>query len=233
MNGGEPPRQLPLDLEPMVGYSLDDLIVTAANAQACAFVSSWPEWPSHVAVLSGPPGSGKTHLASIWADAARAVTLDAANASVELGQRGSGSFLLEDADRADLDQTSLFHRINAVRETGSWLLLTARRFPPSWGITLPDLSSRLKAATVVEIGEPDDHLLAGVITKLFADRQVDVDPAVVQFLVRRMERSLSAANDLVARLDRAALERKSPITRSLAAEVIARRDEGQGLFDPE
>ncbi|RWF24498.1 MAG: hypothetical protein EOS64_07630, partial [Mesorhizobium sp.] len=125
----------------------------------------------------------------------------------------------------------LFHLINAVRGAGSTLLLTARRFPAAWRVTLPDLISRLKAAATVEIHEPDDMLLAGVITKLFADRQVEVEPHVVQYLVRRIERSLATAMRVVERLDRAALERKTPITRALAAETVSAMDEGQGEFD--
>lgn len=98
-------------------------------------------------------------------------------------------------------------------------------------MTLPDLASRLKAAATVEIDEPDDLLLAGVITKLFADRQIEVDPAVVQYLVRRIERSLSTAIGVVDRLDRAALEQKTRITRALAADVLNAMDEGQAAFD--
>ena len=98
-------------------------------------------------------------------------------------------------------------------------------------LKLPDLSSRLKAAATVEIGEPDDQLLAGVITKLFADRQVEVEPHVVQYLVRRIERSLSTAIRIVERLDRTALEQKSRITRALAVEAVTALDEGQGEFD--
>ena len=128
---------------------------------------------------------------------------------------------------ADLDETGLFHLINAVRAAGTHLLLTARRFPSAWGVRLPDLASRLKAAATVEILEPDDHLLAGVITKLFADRQVEVEPHVVQFLVRRIERSLSTAIGVVDRLDRAALEQKTRITRALAAEMVNAMDQGR------
>ena len=139
--------------------------------------------------------------------------------------------LIDDADRADLDEAGLFHLINAVRAAGTHLLLTARRFPSAWGVRLPDLASRLKAPPVVEILEPDDLLLAGVITKLFADRQVEVEPHVVQFLVRRIERSLSTAIAVVERLDRAALEQKSRITRALAAETVNAMDEGQAELD--
>jgi chromosomal replication initiation ATPase DnaA len=111
------------------------------------------------------------------------------------------------------------------------VLITARRFPSAWGVALPDLASRLKAAATVEIGEPDDELLAGVIAKLFADRQVEVEPHVVQYLVRRIERSLATAIRVVDRLDRIALEEQTRITRALAAEAVEALDEGQGELD--
>ena len=134
--------------------------------------------------------------------------------------------LIDDADAGVLDENGLFHLINAVRGAGTHLLLTARRFPVRLGRVTARLASRLKAAATVEIREPDEHLLAGVITKLFADRQVEVEPHVVQFLVRRIERSLSTANEVVRRLDALAMERKSRITRALAGEVVAAIEEG-------
>jgi chromosomal replication initiation ATPase DnaA len=136
--------------------------------------------------------------------------------------------LVDPADSGPLGEQGLFHLINAVRSGGTQLLLTARRFAPAWGVRLPDLASRRKAAATVEIHEPDDELLAAVVTKLFADRQVEVEPHVVQFLVRRMERSLSTAIAVVDRLDRAALESKTRITRTLAAQTMNAMDEGQG-----
>lgn len=223
MMGREPaPRQLPLDLAHGEGRSRDDLVVTAANERAVALVESWPDWPAHVVVLAGPAGSGKSHLAEIWQSHSEAfrVAAEAIGAeAIEAALRGP--ILIDDADAPRLDETGLFHLINAVRGAGGHLLLTARRFPAGWGVRLPDLLSRLRAAATVEIHEPDDLLLSGVIVKLFADRQVSIEPHVVQFLVRRIERSLSAARDTVERLDRAALSRKVRITRALAAEVIA------------
>src|SRR5690606_40321155 len=97
--------------------------------------------------------------------------------------------------------------------------------PAAWQVALPDLESRLRAAAVVEVAEPDDALLEGVITKLFADRQLSVEPNLVTYLVRRMERSLDAAMRLVDRLDRAALEEKTRITRAFAASVLRDPDE--------
>src|SRR5690606_14168298 len=157
--------------------------------------------PAPVAVLAGPAGAGKSHLAAVWQEASGATVLSPARLGPQAAEVAArGPVLIDDVDAAAIDETGLFHLINAVRQAGTSLLMTSRRFPAAWGVALPDLVSRLKAAAMVEIHEPDDMLLAAVTTKLFADRQVEVEPHVVQFLVRRIERSLSSAIDAVARL---------------------------------
>ncbi|GLS32345.1 dnaA protein [Mesorhizobium albiziae] len=226
------PRQLPLDLQHDAAFSRDDLVVSPANADAVGLIDRWPDWPAPVVVLAGPAGSGKTHLGAIWREVSSAAEFEpGAIGESAIKAAEAGPVFIDDADRAGLDEQGLFHLINAVRGAGTQLLLTARRFPAAWGVKLPDLASRLKAATTVEIGEPDDLLLAGVITKLFADRQVEVEPHVVQYLVRRIERSLSTAIRVVDRLDRAALEQQSRITRALATEAVSALDEGQRELD--
>ena len=232
MRAPEKPRQLPLDLGHSPGYSRDDLVVSEANRQAVALIDRWPDWPATVVVLAGPAGSGKSHLASIWRETTGAAKLDPSRIEADASGMDAGTpALVDDADRGGLDEQGLFHLINAARAAGTHVLLTARRFPAAWGVRLPDLASRLRAAATVEIHEPDDLLLAGVITKLFADRQIEVEANVVQFLVRRIERSLATAIRVVDRLDRAALEHKTRITRSLAAEAISAIDRGQGEFE--
>ena len=231
MQGTEKPRQLPLDLGHGTGYSRDDLVVSPANGEAVSLVDRWPDWPSPVVVLAGPTGSGKTHLASIWRERVDAMQLDGRKLGEDASGFGPRPVLIDDIDGGRFDEQALFHLVNAVRAAGSHLLLTARRFPAAWDVKLPDLSSRLKAAATVEIHEPDDLLLAGVITKLFADRQIEVEPHVVQYLARRIERSLATAMRVVGKLDRMALEQKTRITRALAAEAVSSMDEGQGEFD--
>lgn len=218
------PQQIPLDLAHRPATSRDDLVPAASIQPALHLIDSYPDWSAPVVVIVGPRGAGKTHLAAAWQEMSGAASLSIAGIGAEaLDWAEHGPILVDDADRAPIDETGLFHLINAVRSSGTHLLLTAATRPAVWPIGLPDLVSRLRAAAIVQIGAPDDMLLAGVLTKLFADRQVEVDVAVVQYLVKRMERSLETANAIVERLDEAALARKTRITRALAAEVIGDR----------
>jgi chromosomal replication initiation ATPase DnaA len=215
-----PYEQLPLVFGHDPATGREDLLVSDRLSAAIAIVDHWPDWPSPVVIIAGPVGSGKSHLASIWQERAGAETIHPVAGSNAADVAALGPVLFEDADRQGFDDTALFHVINSVRQNGTALLMTSRLWPMSWSVALPDLRSRLKAATVVEIGEPDDELLTQVLFKLFADRQLLVDERLVAYIVNRMERSLEAAQTIVERLDHMALGRGTRLTRALAAEVL-------------
>jgi chromosomal replication initiation ATPase DnaA len=213
-------EQLPLALTHDAATGRDDLLIAAPLSAAVAIIDAWPHWPSPVVILTGPAGSGKSHLASIWREKSGATAIHPKAGADAAMQAAAGPVLFEDADRRGFDENELFHVINSVKENRTSLLMTARLWPMSWSVSLPDLRSRLKAATVVEIGEPDEDLLGQVIIKLFADRQLNIDDRIVAYIVQRMERSMEAAQGVVDRLDRLALARGTRITRTLAAEVM-------------
>jgi chromosomal replication initiation ATPase DnaA len=213
-------EQLPLSLPHGNATGWDDLVVGDPLHAATAIIRRWPDWPSPVVVLTGPEGSGKSHLAALWRARSGAQPIHPLADSEAVAQAAEGPVLFEDADREPFDETTLFHVINAVRSNATSLLITARSWPMGWNVALPDLASRLKAATVVEIGPPDDALLLQVLFKLFADRQLTIDERLATYLVSRMERTLAAAQSIVDRLDRLALARGTRVTRALAAEVL-------------
>lgn len=218
-------EQLPLDFVHQPSNARDDLIVSDPLNAAIHIIDSWPTWPSPIVILAGPTGAGKTHLANIWRETASAKVITAfAHDEAALEFAAVGAVLIEDIDRAGFDETQLFHLINTVQQNGTSLLITTRIWPAAWPVNLADLRSRLKAAAVVEIGEPDDMLLAQVIEKLFADRQIVVDQRIVSYLVQRMERSLDAAQLIVQQMDQMAMARRCKISRSLASEVLADLD---------
>ena len=219
---GDGARQLALDLPHAESFRRDDFLESPANAAALALVERWPDWPHSSAAIVGPAGSGKSHLAAIWAEraGARIVAASELDAAGVPGALATGALVIEDLAPGRVDEPALFHLLNLAREQGAFLLITARERLDRGPFTLADLASRLRAVPVVTLAPPDDSLLAAVLVKLFADRQLAVDEGVVSYLVARIERSLASAEAIVSRLDRAALSRGRSVTRVLASEVL-------------
>jgi chromosomal replication initiation ATPase DnaA len=215
-------KQLALDLLLRPALGRDDFLVTASNSAAVALIDHWPNWQSHAAVLVGPPGSGKTHLAEVWRQLSGAEIVQSADILVESAPHlmRKGALVVEDLWSGHFDELALFHLLNQARETGGHILFSAQAWPLS-GIEIPDLVSRLNALTVAAILPPDDDLLRGVLVKLFVDRQIAVDEPLVSYLVTRMPRSLDIARQLVARIDAAALEQGAEVTRVFAGKILA------------
>ncbi len=216
--------QLPLALPPKTSFAREAFLPAECNRHAFDRVLGWHAWPGGKLVLSGPEASGKTHLAHIWAAEAGAENVSADQLSeIDAGALTDRGLVVDDADRVAGDagrERTLLHLHNAMQQQGRPLMLTSRREPGRWGVTLPDLASRIAAAPHARLEPPDDALLATVLVKLFHDRQLRVDPPLVSWLVTRMDRSLSAARKVVAALDAAALSRRGPVTRVMARTVL-------------
>lgn len=217
-------RQLALDLPHREARGRGDFFVSDSNRAALHAIDGWRDWPDHKLVLVGPEGAGKSHLVQVWSELSGAVVVGAeALAGTDPAALAGRNVALEDADELAGDRAgeeALFHLHNLVLAEGGHLLVTARETPGRWGIALPDLDSRMKGAGLVRIDPPDEALLTAVIVKLFADRQIDVSPELVHYLVPRIDRSFAAAHDTVARLDAAALAEGRPVTRRFAARVL-------------
>lgn len=216
------PRQLAFSLPHAESLSRDNFLEGPANAAGLALIDGWPEWPNRIIWLTGPEGSGKSHLAAIWAEVsgARSTTADALTPAGVPGALATGALVVEDLKAGDFDERALFHLMNLAREDGACVLFTGREVPASLEIELRDLRSRLRAVPVVQLLPPDDQLFRGLIVKFCADRQLTVDESVVSYLATRLERSSAAARQAVELLDREALRLGRPITRALAAELL-------------
>lgn len=224
--------QLALDLELPAHFGREDFLAAPANASALHMIEAWPDWPDQLLLLLGPPGSGKSHLAAIWAKRADAETV----AVKTLGETDlfalaeKPALVLEDAEEIGAAEAPLFHLINLVRERKASLLLTAQQRPASWGLATPDLLSRLRLAPAVELEPPGDALLKAGLVKLFNDRQLSVDAAVVDYIALHIDRSFDIARRIVALLDREALARGGKVTRAMARALLRglRIDDDEG-----
>ena len=221
--------QLPLDLGHRAALDKADFVVAAGNRDAVAWLDRWPDWPASALVIYGPAGCGKSHLVAVWrarseARALSADQMDGKSLAPLIDARGH--LALDDAETMlavgnDAAETALFHLYNATKARGDTMLLTAHTPPVRWPLGLPDLASRLAALPAIAVAQPDDGLMAAVLAKLFADRQLAVDDRVIDYLATHMERSFATARQLVDELDREALARSRPVTRPLAAELLA------------
>ena len=213
--------QLAIDLPHRPAFGRTDFLVSECNAAALGWIERWPRWPAHALVLHGPAGSGKSHLAHLWREHTGGMLIKGEGLSPlepnELAR--SRAVAVDDAEGAP--EEGLLHLYNICGESGASLLIVAREAPASWPVALSDLASRLRAAPSVSIALPDDALLAAVLVKHFADRQVRVSPGTIAFLVRRMERSFAAAGALAARLDRLSLSAGRPIGIALVRLALA------------
>ena len=215
-------QQLPLNLGYRSAYGREDFLVTPCNSEAVLMLETSETWPNRVMVLYGASGAGKTHLTHVWREMIGAILIN----GIDLDEArfedliGDGRAIVVDNADDVLDARILFHLYNLCRENNRFLLLTAKRPPARWGITLKDLASRLKSTPIAELGEPDDDLIGAVLMKVFTDRQLNVGPDVLGYVLARMERSFAALNDFVDRADELSLAHKKNITVPLARQVL-------------
>ncbi|MFY9601594.1 MAG: chromosomal replication initiator DnaA [Pseudolabrys sp.] len=222
MSGSLAPRQLALALDHSVSFAREDFLSGPSNIAAFTLIERWPDWPDRIVALVGPEGSGKSHLAAIWAESAGARVLSARLLSVAdvPSALATGALVVEDLEASDLDEQALFHLINLAREEGAHVLFTGRSAVAGFPVTIRDLASRLRAVPAVTLTPPDDALLRSLLVKLAADRQLALDESLINYLVNRIERSFAAARAAVQKLDDEAMRQQRPVTRALAIELF-------------
>jgi len=216
------PLQLALALDHAESFAREDFLVGPSNVAALDLIERWPDWPDRIMVLAGPQGSGKSHLAAIWAATAgaRAAAARSLDSAALPSAFATGALVVEDLAERRFDERTLFHLINHAREEHAFVLITARSAPTSWNIGVKDLASRLRVLPVIELAAPDDALLRAIIVKLFADRQVAVEESLIAYLAARIERTFAGAQKAVDLLDREALRQQRPVTRALAVDLF-------------
>ncbi|HYZ49220.1 MAG TPA: DnaA/Hda family protein [Sphingomonas sp.] len=182
----------------------EDFIVGESNAKAVRHLEHWGTWPVMATILTGPRKSGRSLLGRLFA------------------KKTSGR-LIDDAERRPEEE--LFHAWNAAQESHRPLLIVADEAPPAWKIRLPDLRTRLAATPVVPIADPDDALAAALIEKLLLQRNLQVPPGLIPWLVPRIERTHLAIVQAVDALDEAALARHVRLSVKLARDTFGAKQE--------
>lgn len=218
--------QIPLDLVHRPAQGREDFLIAPCNQDAVAWVDRFPDWPAPALILYGPASCGKTHLAAVWKEKTGAALIDSKTLGIEPADKlaAKGQHLVLDnidpwfGDRKT--ETTMFHLYNIMKEEQRFLLMTSRLAPEHAVFEIPDLASRLRAAPVATIKQPDEDLLSAILVKLFADRQLHIGPDVLNYILPRMERSFAAIHNLVEAADRMALSEKRPVSVPLMRKIF-------------
>lgn len=220
--------QLSFDLPTKAAHGREDFYVSPSNAIAVGMIDAWENWSPRKLSLIGPNGSGKTHLTHVWAERANAAIINASDITgADIAALAKTNVAVEDVPTiaANTDaQTALFHLHNLALAEGQSLLFTATKPAQHWGLTLPDLKSRMEATHTANLQSPDDTLLSALLAKLFNDRQLIPHPDVIPYLTLRMDRSFDTARRIVTMMDKRALDQSRPLGRKLASEVLDKLD---------
>ena len=237
-------HQLPLDLDFMPAQGRDDFIISDCNRLAAEWIDRWPDWPGQFSVLNivGPPASGKSHLGDVWQSASKAallepeMTVDVGNAvdaadvdhpGADHPGDGSGQVILDHPQPGDSSvEEALFHRFNALADGGHSMLILSRQPVAQMDWQLADLASRMRSVNLVRLDPPDDALLRALMEKYFADRQLAVMPAVLDYMVARIERSFAAVQIIAGAMDKASLAQQRALTMPLAREIMEKVSKG-------
>lgn len=204
--------QIPLNLRPQPQPSFSNFHVAPGNQAAVDMLREPQRWTSAALLLLGPKGAGKTHLGCAW----QAET--------------SGEFI---DDAHHVSEVDLFDAINrALAGQNKGLLLTSHLAPTEWGVSMPDLKSRLNAMPTVTLPEHDEHSLEPILRELFSQVGREVRQDVVAYVLNQTERSVEALRELVHELDIAAGSAKADLTKAFVAKYLKQRLELDAFSGP-
>ena len=213
------PQQLAIGFSNVAQLDRASLIVHRGNAAAVQMIESWPNWTAPALIISAPPFSGKSHLATIWASMAKANFVSNDFRQDQITAISRNNSIIENANQIS-DCNAFLHLINHCAEIGTYLLLTAPQPPINWAITLPDLASRLQAMPLVAITEADDATLTRLILKLFAARQIPFSARQANWVVANMERTNAAIFNFVEQVDQLSLALGTQPNAKLIRQIV-------------
>lgn len=239
MNKAPNIQQLTLNFPHLPSLGREDFMVAQCNYDAVKLVESWPNWPFFAVCIYGEEGCGKTHLANVFAHNVAHLTnfpyripfVKASNLKIENIRPlfEQNKCLVVEELNSNINQEVLFHLYNLYRDEGGNILFTSNQAPARINFSLADLRSRLNIVPAIEIKVPDDDLLSALLLKLFTDRQINISPEIISYILANMERSFAYARKLVMEIDNISLAQKRAISTAIVKEAISNlNDDHQG-----
>ena len=202
-------------------YLKEDFYVSSSNQEAYEFISSWPRWIKRIANIFGPPGSGKTHLASILKSKTSTLEIqsDALNDKIFFEFKINEALIIENLNEK-VSENLLFSLWNVALQDNKYLLITSTKPIGAYKFKLPDLKSRVNSSITIGINLPSDDLINVILTKNFSDRQIKIDKKLIEFIIKRIDRSYGKIGEFIYKIDELSLKKKKPIDFKIIKEIL-------------
>ena len=214
-------NQLLLKFNQKQNFNYEDFFVSKSNYFAFALIEKWPKWEKNIVNIHGEKSSGKTHLANIFykKNKAKKITEGQLNDEIIKKLKVYENIILEDFENKT-DERLLYSLFNLVDNDNKYLLINSLKPISEMNFLLDDLKSRSKNCLFAKIESPDDDLVFAIIVKSFSDKQITVDKKLIDFIIKRIDRSYGKISDFIYKIDELSLKKKKPINIKTIKEIL-------------
>ena len=214
-------NQLLLNFEHKIEFNEHDYYVSKSNFFAFNLIQSWPKWEKKILNISGEKFSGKTHLAKIFQFKSKALYLTKKNINEQIFKKIKlyECIIIDDFDKIE-DENLLYSLFNFVYQDNKYLLILSEKEINKINFKLNDLNSRVKNCIFAKINNPEDDLIFAIILKNFSDRQIKLEKKIVEFIIKRIERSYGKIYEFIYKIDKLSLKKKKPISFKTIKEIL-------------
>jgi chromosomal replication initiation ATPase DnaA len=214
-------NQLIINFDYEQNFKDQDFYVSKSNEFSFKLLNSWPKWKKNFINLIGEKFSGKTHLVNIFLHKFKGIKIDANDISNEFLKQVKiyENIVIEDFN-GKIDESLFFTLLNIIDQDNKYLILTSKKPIVKYSFKLDDLNSRSKNFLLCSIEKPEDDLMFALILKNLSDRQISIDKKLIDFIIKRIDRSYGKIFDFIYKIDKISLKRKKPIDFKIIKEAL-------------
>ncbi len=214
-------NQLLLDFDHNIEFNEHDYYVSRSNYLAFNLIKNWPKWERKILNISGDTFSGKTHLAKIFQYKSNALYLGHSDINEDVFKKIklNESIVIDDFEKIK-NENLLYSLFNLIYQDNKYLLILSNRTISKIKYNLDDLNSRAKNCIFAQIENPDDDLIFAIIVKSFSDRQIKLEKKLLEFIIKRIERSYGKIYEFIYKVDELSLKKKKPINLKTIREIL-------------
>ena len=214
-------NQMLLNFDQKQNFNYNDFYVSKSNYFAFKLIEKWPSWEKNILNIFGEKFSGKTHLVEIFESKYKAIRIQEKdlNNNIFKSLKLHENIILDNFEN-NSDEKILYSLFNLVDQDNKYLIITSKTPLIEMQFLLNDLASRAKNCLLAEIAKPDDELIFALILKNFSDRQITLDKKLIDYIVKRIDRSYSKIKEFIYKVDEMSLKQKKPINLKTIKELL-------------